>query len=466
MIDDPEPTDWVPLNKRKKLPIGLIMAVACGNLVPGLMYNIIFALLSPTCSILNLNPIVEKMLLLAGSLIGFFIAPFLGILSDRLMLKFGRRRIFVIIGTFVAVLALMLLSFYDKIGEMSSNQGLAKRVIFIVSIILAFISVNIIQSPARVLSSDVTPPAQQNLMSNICQFYNGIAPIISNILGGKQVTVKGLEYTQFLLIISVSISFVAMIICCIFAREEQLKVKPPKTNPFKQTYLAFKKMPKPFSRIILPFLFANMAVYQFQIKFTDFMGSDIFQKNANATDDLDIYQKGVSFAMLCMVVNNACQLVYSFINSKTVDGLGTKWTMLIGNCIMTGSLLTFIWVTERYVYYALAGLIGISQVIFTAIPYATVSLVIPTEELGNNLGILNCFCVIGQQVSNWGMGCFVDAITNNKRSSKKIGFSAVFAAFAAISSIWIIEPKAASESKEQNTSSNTDNSDVSRLSNL
>ena len=142
MIDDPEVSDWVPLNKREKLSYGLLMATSCGNLIPGLMYNIIFALLSPTCSILGLNPIVEKMLLLAGSLIGFILAPFLGILSDGLMLKFGRRRIFVIIGTILAVVSLMLLSFYDKIGDTASNSFLAKRIIFIVSIILAFISVN------------------------------------------------------------------------------------------------------------------------------------------------------------------------------------------------------------------------------------------------------------------------------------------------------------------------------------
>lgn len=232
-----------------------------------------------------------------------------------------------------------------------------------------------------------------------------------------------------------------MIVCCIFAREEPLKVKPRKLNPFKQIYLAFKKMPKPFSHVILPFLFANMAVYQFQITFTDFMGKDY--------DDTSIYQDGVSFAMLCLVVNNACQLVYSFINSKTVDFLGMRWTMLAGNIILTGSLISFIWVNQKYAYYAFSGLIGISQVIFTAIPYATVSIVIPTEELVSNLGILNCFCVLGQQVSNWGMGCFVDAITSSRMSSKKIGFSAVFAALAAISSLWMLEPEPCSDTSNQ-----------------
>ncbi|KAK8840963.1 hypothetical protein M9Y10_027797 [Tritrichomonas musculus] len=445
MIEDSLYDDWVPLCKRDKLSFGRIMAIASGNLIPGLMYNIIFALLSPTRQLLGLPPIAELMLLLAGSLIGFFLAPLLGVLSDGLMFKYGRRRIFIVIGTIVAVASLLLLSFYDKIGSTVSQ----KKIIFIFSIILAFLSVNVIQSPARVLCSDVTPPNQQNQMSNICQVFGGIAPIVSNLLGGLKLKAFGLKETEFLLVICVSVAVLAMIVVCIAAREEPLRVKPPKVNPFKQTFRAFKKIPRPFSRVILPFLFANMAIYQFQIKFTDFMGRDIYEHRVMYSDEdtkKAIYENGVKRGMLCMTVNGAAQLIYSFINSKIVDSLGMKWTMVIGNSLMTVCLLIFIWVRQEYAFFAIVGLLGISQVIFTAIPYAIVSLVIPTEELGNNLGILNCFCVIGQQISNFGLGYFVDGVFGKDiytLSTKKIGFSAVFGALTVLASFWIVQPSLA-----------------------
>lgn len=445
MIEDQLYDDWVPLNRRDKLSFGLILAIASGNLIAGLMYNIIFALLSPIREALELPQLYETMLLLSGSLIGFFLAPLLGVLSDGLMLKFGRRRIFIIVGSIFASIALLLLSFYDEIGEFFGKGKSFKTSLFIVSIVLAFISVNIIQSPARVLASDVTPPSQQNLMSNICQLYGGFAPIISNILGGLKVKVPGLEDVQFLLIICISMSVIATIVTCIAAKEEPLRVKPPKVNPFKQIYLAFKKIPRPFSRIILPFLFSNLAVYQFQVKFTHFMGNDIYLENfyKEGDDSRLVFDDGVKFGMLCLAVNNACQLIYSFFNSKTVDAIGMKWTMIIGTGLMGVCEALFIWIKNKYIFFVLAGLIGFSQIIFTSIPYAIVSLVIPTEELGNNLGILNCFCVIGQQISNWGLTYFVDNVCNSRLSAKKIGFSSVFAAAAMISSFWIVQPSLA-----------------------
>ena len=122
MIEDQLYDDWVPLNRRDKLSFGLILAIASGNLIAGLMYNIIFALLSPIREALELPQLYETMLLLSGSLIGFFLAPLLGVLSDGLMLKFGRRRIFIIVGSIFASIALLLLSFYDEIGELECLQ--------------------------------------------------------------------------------------------------------------------------------------------------------------------------------------------------------------------------------------------------------------------------------------------------------------------------------------------------------
>lgn len=70
-----------------------------------------------------------------------------------------------------------------------------------------------------------------------------------------------------------------MVVSVVCAREELLRIKPPKVNPFKQIWKASKKIPKPFARAIPSFLLANIAIYQYQVAFTDFMGSEIFHSN-------------------------------------------------------------------------------------------------------------------------------------------------------------------------------------------
>lgn len=440
MIEDPSQNDWVPLNRRDRLSYGRIFAIACCNLIQGLSYNIINITVKPYLSDLGFTGCGEYLILLTGSVVGFVMAPLLGVFSDRLMLKMGRRRIFIIIGTFLIVISFLLLAFYNEIGSFLSkkNPHSAQKAIYLISVILSFISVNIVQQPARVLCSDVTPPSQQNFMSGICQLYAGLAPLASNILTVYMPEIKGLSFLKFNLILTFTLSFVAMIISCIAAREEPLRVKPPKVNPFVQIFEAFKKIPRAFARVILPFFFAQGAIFPFYMQFSDFMGN-LFKKKG-----LD-YNDGIKHSMLCLTFNNAIQLVYSFCNSRVCDWIGMRWTMVIGNSILFICLLLFQFVEEPYAYFAIVGCLGFGQVIFQTIPFAIVSLVIPTEELGNNFGILNCFCVIGQQLTSWGFGLFIDYVLKNDPFPVrlKISLSSIFGALAMISSFWIVQPSTA-----------------------
>lgn len=261
-----------------------------------------------------------------------------------------------------------------------------------------------------------------------------VAFTLINLMGGFPPDIPHLSKEKFLLIITSVFSFVAMIISCIAAREEPLRVRPPKVNPFSQIYNAFKKIPRAFKRVILPFLFANVAIFQFAVLFTDFMG-EFFVNNGKNED------KGMSFGMLSMAVNNVVQLVYSFVNNKVCELTGFKWAMVIGNVILAVCLFLFKYVKDNeYYFFPLYGCIGLSQVIFTTIPYTIVSLVIPSDELGNNFGILNCFCVFGQQISNWGLGLLIDKFGKSDFRRKKIYYSSIFGVLAAFSSLWILQP--------------------------
>lgn len=438
--------EWVPLSKREKLSMGRILAIASCNLIPGLVWNIIFALIEPFVKNLGISSIVKTLLLLYGSFIGFVLGPVLGVISDGLTFKYGRRRIFVITGSGFVVISLLLMTFCAEIGSVlkPSNPQPFSKAVFIIAIMMAFTAGNVVQSPARVLCSDVTPPNQQTLMSNICQVYNGFSSIFANLLGGFGVyKYTGLKQEQFLLIVCLSVAFVAMAVSVVSAREEPLLVKPPKVNPFKLIWKAFRKMPKPFLRTAPAFLLDFVATYQYQVAFSDFMGTDIMKGNnsSEASDELnELYQEGVSWSMMCNVMNNVVQLVYGFLNNKVCELIGMRWTMVIGNFLITLSLLLFLFVKNQFAYLAIAGVLGLGTVIYYAIPYAIVSIVITTEELGNNLGLLNCFGVIGQQISNFAIGTGIGKLTGNS-TGKKIGYSSIFGFLATIASFWVIQPK-------------------------
>lgn len=127
------------------------------------------------------------------------------------------------------------------------------------------------------------------------------------------------------------------------------------------------------------------------------------------------------------VMNDVIQLFYGFCNLEVCEVIGMKWTMAIGNFLIAVSLLLFFFITNKFVC-----------LLFT-VPYSIVSIVIPSNDLGNNLGILNCLGVLGQQVSNLVIGTGVGKAVRNS-PGKKIGYSAVFCFLASVASFWIIKP--------------------------
>lgn len=443
-----ERRDWVPLNKRDHLSIIHICGIAAGTLVSNLLWCILFTLFTPLSELVKLESWIRILVLFYGSLSGFIISPLLGVISDTLMFRWGRRRIFMLIGGIILVGGLLIMMYTMQIGRMilpnkKDGENGAQKGVLIASMVLCFTAGNIVQAPARTLCSDVTPPKQQVLMSNICQIYGGIGGVFSNLVGG----LKLYEYTQltqeqFILVVCLSISAVAMTVSIIVTPETPLNEKPPKINPFKQIWNALKRMPRAYRRVIIPFTLSYLCVYQFQFQFSHFMGNDIFG-GSNQPDASDyknqLYQDGVSWSMMCNVMNCGFQCIYGFVNTKFCEWIGMKAVMIIGLSFLTLAFFSFFFVNNKYAYLGITIPIGIGSLIINAIPYAIVSLVIPTEELGANLGLLNCFGVFGQQLSNFGIGSGLGAIwPDNPRMM--IGLSSIPGLIGVIFAFFIITP--------------------------
>lgn len=442
-----EKHEWVPLNKRDHLSFIHICGIAAGTLVANLLWCIIFTLFEPLSEKVNLQSWLRTLLLFYGSLSGFIISPILGVYSDSLMFKWGRRRIFMLIGGIVLVFGLLMMMYTMEIGRwilpsQKDGSNIAQKSVFIVSIIISFTAGNIVQAPARTLCSDVTPPKQQMLMSNVCQIYGGVGGIFSNLVGGLELyKYTKLEQEPFILVVCLSISVVAMIITIAVTPETPLIERPPKINPFKQIWTALRRMPRAYKRIIIPFTLSYLCVYQFQFQFSHFMGEEIFggSNKADATDDkISKYQKGVSWSMMCNVMNCGFQCLYGFVNTKVCDKIGMKAVMIIGLGFLTLAFFSFFFVSNEYAFLGITVPIGIGSLIINAIPYTIVSLVIPSEELGANLGLLNCFGVFGQQLSNFGIGSGLGAFWPEPRMM--IGLSSIPGLIAMIFAFFMITP--------------------------
>lgn len=160
--------------------------------------------------------------------------------------------------------------------------------------------------------------------------------------------------------------------------------------------------------------------------------------------------------------NNAGQLLYGFINNKVVDKFGMKPIIVIGNLVMSVGLMRFFfWSELQYLnyFYCLTWLIGLGQVIYMTIPYVLVSMVIPTEQLANNFGVLNSFLVFGQLFSILVRNYVVYKFYGT--SDEVIGFSSIFGFLATISSFLVVQPSLAEIGKYDQIKDLTGTSDNS-----
>ena len=439
---------WIPLNQRARLSIPHLLGICCAMLSFQIAYTVEFSLGNPIMSRLGVPGWAQTIIWLCGPLSGFLVQPLIGFYSDIATFKMGRRRPFILIGSAGIGLGFVLMYFVEKLGDaMGSSAGAkksAKIVWFIIALLITNISINIIQGPSRTLVGDVVPMAQQKSANSMASLMLGVATVITNLLGGLDVATKtGLSkhgiYTEQLTFIAGGVLIViGVVITMIVAKEEQLRDPPKKQNPFKEIFAAAKAMPKPVLRIGILIMLSWMAYMPFQIELTDFFGVVVFGGDPTNPDDKN-YRDGLNFGMLTMANVNGLVMLFSPLQGKLMNCLGMKWLYAISQIVEAAVLIPLFFVTNKWILFGLLAPMGIACQLFNSVPYAVVGMIIPQEQMGVYMGVLNSFVVVGQQISNFAIGTGVGAAVGNKKGYI-IGSGAVFAIAAAIFSSCIIVP--------------------------
>ena len=447
MIDPLLKKEWVPLHLRQNLSFMHIMGIASSNLVPSVCFMVTPTFFGPLSEKLHVSQLGQTIILFFGSFSGFVVCPIVGLYSDNSMCKWGRRRIYIVVSMFLMILGFIFMMYCVEIGKWMKpkNPELLQQILFGFSFNFIVTAVNILQTPARSICTDVTPIHQQNLMANICSVFNGLGGIIMNIIGGlKLEQYTKLNQEQFVLVVGIVLVIIAIIITVVVTPEEPLHVKPPKINPIRLLYDAFRQMPKLMIHSLPSLTFAVLATFQFSYQFNHFMGKVIFHgdnSDASKPDMVKRYNDGVSWSMFCGAARCGAQFVYGFVCTKISEKIGFKWTSVIGYSLMTIGLFLFFFVDNQYVYLLIVSLIGIGFGTYMSIPFgiSSISTTINKLDFGVFHGILIVFDVIGEYIGNFGVGMGLGQIwPDNPRML--IGISSVFGVITVISSFWIIEP--------------------------
>lgn len=194
------------LNYRRTLLTGLaFMAIysfwqTYDNIVPLILKNSF-----------GMNEIITGAVMAADNVLALFLLPLFGTLSDKVNSKWGKRKPFIVIGSFLSVLAIVFM----PIGDNTRNLPL-----FLISTGLVLLFMAFFRSPAVALMPDVTPRPLRSKGNAIINLTGTVGAIYALLMTGVLVgDGKTPDYTA--LFWSVIIFMVVCILILMFTVNEK-----------------------------------------------------------------------------------------------------------------------------------------------------------------------------------------------------------------------------------------------------
>ena len=209
------------LNYKRTFLVGLAFLSICAFWQ---MYdNIIPLILQGT---FHLNETLTGAIMAADNVLAVFLLPLLGSLSDKADTRWGKRTPFIVVGTVLAVVLMMLLPHADKTGNF---------VLFVISLFFLLIAMGLYRSPAVALMPDLTPKplrSQANAIINLMGAVGGIYTLIliSLLLKGGDKP----DYTPVFLGVAL-LMVVSVVLLVLTVREKKLAQEVAKANLEEET---------------------------------------------------------------------------------------------------------------------------------------------------------------------------------------------------------------------------------------
>ncbi|KAF9132123.1 hypothetical protein BGW39_000770 [Mortierella sp. 14UC] len=278
---------------------------------------------------------------LAGPLSGLIIQPLVGVFSDALNWKLGRRRPFILIGAVLTVISMYMVAYAKEIaqafvgneggratgglgpGEGNADNESAVKAWTIGFAVVGFycldFSINAVQASCRSLIMDIPPTDQQeignawsgwmNNLGSVVGFFAGnldLAKYFAPFLGDSQIKIlANLAMIFFISCLSIS---------CLSVKEVPYKPTEDDINrsvwsTIGNIWRAFRTLPGEIQRICNVQFFAWMGWFPFLFYSTTWVGEILHRYDGNHDDeggnpsypgdDPTVTERAGSFALLC-----------------------------------------------------------------------------------------------------------------------------------------------------------------------
>jgi maltose/moltooligosaccharide transporter len=364
------------LSYRRTIFVGFAFLSICAfwqmydNLIPLILKNTF-----------GLGDTLSGFIMALDNILAVFLLPLFGALSDRCNTRLGKRTPFILVGTALAVLFMLLI-------PVAANARLLW--LFFAALGMTLLSMGIYRSPAVALMPDVTPAplrSKANAVINLMGALGGIYTLaMTKLLVGNQ---DGQDYLPVFIAVSALMLF-AVAVLVLTIRENKLRVAQdgPKQEA-QETKSAGKLSPEMRRSLIL--ILASVFLW--------FMGynavTTAFTKYAQST-----WSMNVGAASTCLLVATGGAILsyipVGFLSSK----IGRKKVILFGVAVLAICLGSGILFTEfSPALYGIFALIGFAWAAINVNSYPMVVELGKAGDIGKYTGYYYTFSMSAQIIT-------------------------------------------------------------------
>jgi len=346
--------------------------VGLPNLGVGLLWAMNMSVIPLFITKLNVSNSKQGLLISMGAFTGIFVQYLAGLLSDRSNFKMGKRKPFMIIGSVISALFLMLLPF--------ANSYLSA---FLFAFLFYFF-LNFYQGPYYSLIPEAVDESQIGLANGFSRVVSVLGSAIIFMLGPMLWEANN-KYPFFL---GAILGLVTVIITVFLVKEDTSKYEKPKKVTFD--FIKFPSVVKLYLSVFMVYMSFGF-ITPFFVKY--------------CTTSLKISNVDANNALLILTLMGA---VFAVPIGKMADKIEKRKVLLLGVVLFAVSLGIGAFVTSKLGLFIMMAIIGIGFIAIQITTYSILAEIVPPERLGEFMGMMNLFISLPQFLANNIMGKLLD----------------------------------------------------------
>ena len=338
---------------------------------------------------------LSGVVLAADNVLALFLLPLFGSLSDRINTRLGRRTPFILVGTALAAVLMLVLPLADSAVNLP---------LFVVALGLLLIAMSTYRSPAVALMPDLTPKplrSSANAVINLMGTVGGIFALLIIKLLPKVNVETGTKDGSYFTVFAIMAVFMALcaLVLVLTVRERKLADAMSKEEEDEQSGNTGAKL-APDVRRSLIFILCSVALWYIAYNALSSAYSRYVLEIWNVSES-----SGANMMLVATVVATASYIPVGIISSK----LGRKKVILFGVAIMTAAYLSGFFLTSYSpVIYLVMAVIGIGWASINVNSYPMVVEMSTGSDVGRYTGIYYTFSMAAQIATPILSGVLID----------------------------------------------------------